>query len=168
MVGNGYHIALSRENAKRVFSAQGDDALLKLVEEFKASKAMKADGQLLDLKKAWDPIHRCLTDGDLDPAGGEFPLNHVILGGKQLHKGDAQVVVLVRPDMVGFITEALRDLKEPDFRKRFFELVPAKFDQPITEKEYTHIWAIFREVLAFYEYCDEERMAVLFVGQMNG
>jgi hypothetical protein len=165
VVGPGYHIALSREHAKRVFANKDDASLPPLIAELLGDKALKANGQVLEVKKTWDAIHRCFTDGTLDPEGGDFPLNHVILGGKQLHKGDDYIAVVVRPDMVTFIAEGLHDLKEPDFRKSFFALGEKGYDQPINEKEYSFVWHMVHEIRTFFEFCDEERFAVLFMGK---
>ena len=165
MVGPGHHIALSREHAKRVFANKDDASLPPLIAELLGDKSLKANSQILDVKRAWDATHRCFTEGALDPEGGEFPLNHVILGGKKLHNGDDYVAVVVRPDMVTFIAEALRDVKEPDFRKAFFALGEKGYDQPINEKEYSYIWHMVQEIRAFFEFCDEERFAVLFTGK---
>ena len=165
MAGLGYHIALSRDNAKRVFAAADDTALLALIEEFKASKELRKNGQLVDCKRTWDAIHRCLTEGTLDPSAGEVPMNHAVLGGKQLHKGTDFIAVLVRPDLTPFVAEALHDMKEPEFRKRFFALGDHGYDQPINEKEYTLVWHHVQELRAFFEYCSEERFAVLFTAK---
>ena len=100
MVGSGYHIALSREHAKRVFALNDDVNLPPLIEEFKNDKTLQANSQVHDCKRTWDPIHRCLTDGTLDPEGGDFPLNQVILGGKKLHIGDDYIDVVVRPEQL--------------------------------------------------------------------
>lgn len=168
MVGPGYHVALSREHAKRVFANKDDSTLPPLIEELRNDKTLKANGQVLDCKRYWDPIHRCLTEGTLDPDAGEFPLNHVILGGKRLHQGDDYIAVVVRPDMVTFISEALHDLTEPDFRKRYFALGDKGCDQPINEKEYSYVWHMVQEIRTFFELCDEERFAVLFTGKWKG
>lgn len=165
MVGPGHHIALSRDHAKRVFANKDDASLPPLIAELLGDKSLRANSQILDVKRTWDAIHRCFTEGALDPEGGEFPLNHVILGGKKLHNGDDYVAVVVRPDMVTFIAEGLRDVKEPDFRKAFFALSEKGYDQPINEKEYSYIWHMVQEIRAFFEYCDEERFAVLFTGK---
>lgn len=162
MVGPGYHIALSRDNAKRVFAAADDASLKTLLEEFKNSKDMRKNGQMVECKHTWDAIHRCLTEGELDPQGGEMPLNHVVLGGKQLQKGDDYWAVLVRPDVTLFVAEALHELKEPDFRQKFFALAGTSYDQPINEKEYALAWHHVQELRLFYEYCAEERFAVVF------
>jgi hypothetical protein len=168
VVGPGYHIALSREHAKRVFANKDDATLPPLIEELKNDKVLKANAQILDCKRTWDPIHRCLTEGTLDPEAGEFPRNHVILGGKKLHNGDDYIAVVIRPDMVPFIAEALHDLKEPEFRKCFFALADKGYDQPINEKEYSYVWHMVQELRGFYEFCDAERFAVLFSGKYKG
>lgn len=164
MVGLGYHFALSRENAKRIFAAKGGEEIGALIAEFHGSKEMKANSQILPLKRTWDAIHRCLTEGELDPAGGDFPMNHVILGGKVIHNGDDYIAVVIRPDMLTFITEALHDLKEPEFRAKFFALGAKGYDQPLTDKEYALVWNALQEINGFFAYCEEERVAVLFTG----
>ena len=42
---------------------------------------------LAETDKAWDAIHRCLTDGTLACGNGSFPLNRCILGGQDLYQG---------------------------------------------------------------------------------
>ncbi len=165
MVGPGYHIALSRDYAKRVFAAKDDPSLPPLLEELLSDKSLRENAQILELKRTWDPIHRCLTEGTLDPEGGEFPLNHVILGGKKLHHASDYAAVVIRPDMVTFIAEALRELREPDFRKRYFALAEHSFDQPLNDKEYAYVWHMVQEIRTFFEFCDEERFAILFTGK---
>lgn len=167
MIGLGYHIALSRDNAKRVFAVSDDAALLSLIEEFKGSKELRKNGQLVDCKRTWDALHRCLTEGTLDPTGGEIPMNHAILGGKKLNKGPEFIAVLVRPDLTPFVAEALHNIKEPDFRQRYFALGNHGYEQPINEKEYALVWHHLQELRTFFEYCSEERFAVLFTAKIK-
>ena len=44
------------------------------------------------LDKAWDGIHRCLTEGQLGSEDGSYPLNAVILGGLPLYQGEDYVI----------------------------------------------------------------------------
>ncbi|MFF5216752.1 DUF1877 family protein [Micromonospora sp. NPDC000442] len=78
---------------ERSLLAAGDggasDAVDGLIEEIEESWA--EDGLRVDIDKAWDGIHRCLTDGTLEPDGGECPLSYAVLGGRRLH--DEYVVV---------------------------------------------------------------------------
>ena len=166
MVGRGFHIALSREHAKQLFAIKDDAALLKFLEELKSMPDLKKSGRILDLGTAWDPIHRCLTEGELDPTGGDFPLNHAILGGKQLHKGAEQAVVLVRPDMTRFIADALEELTEDDIRKKFLALNPQSYQQPIDEKHFMQMWIALQTLKDFYLATAENMEAIVFTAKL--
>lgn len=165
MVGKGYHIALGREHAKRVFAIRDDDSLRQFLDELKSSPEMHKSGRLLETGALWDPIHRCLTEGELDPAGGEFPLNHVVLGGKQLHNGRDYVAALVRPDMTRFIADALAELEEDDLRKRFFALGTGSYRQPIDEKRFMELWLAIQDLTVFFSAAAENLEAVIFTAK---
>jgi hypothetical protein len=165
VVGRGYHIALGREHAKRLFSLKEDQAILQFLEELKSSSEMKKSGRLLDTGTTWDPIHRCLTEGELDPAGGDFPLNHAILGGKQLHRGADHVAMLIRPDMTRFIADALAEVEEDDFRQKFMALNPTSYQRPITEKEFMEVWLKMQDLKVFFEAAAENLEAVVFTAK---
>jgi hypothetical protein len=141
--------------------------LLKFLEELKNRPDLKKSGRILDLGTAWDAIHRCLTEGELDPAGGDFPLNHAILGGKQLHKGADSTAVLVRPDMTRFIADALEELNEDDIRKKFFALNKQSYQQPIDEKRFMEIWIVLQTVKDFYLAATENMEAVVFTAKLS-
>jgi hypothetical protein len=167
VVGKGYHIALGREHAKRVFGIRDDDALLQFLEELKTSSEMKRSGRLLDTGMLWDPIHRCLTEGELDPAGGDFPLNHAVLGGKQLHNGSDYVAALIRPDMTRFIADALEELDEDTMRQKFFGLDPASYHQPIDEKRFQELWLTLQNLQTFFNAAAESLEAVIFTAKYS-
>jgi hypothetical protein len=165
VVGRGYYLALARDHAKRLFGLKDDKAILDFLEELKASKEMKKSGRLLDVGPAWDPIHRCLTEGELDPAAGDFPLNHAVLGGKQLHQGSDHVAVLIRPDMTRFVADALDELDEDDFRKKFLALNPASYREPISEKAFTAVWIAVQDLQVFFAAAAENMEAVVFTAK---
>ncbi len=164
VVGRGYHIALSREHAKRLFGQKDDENLRKFLDELIALPDMKKSGRLFDSGGTWEALHRCLTEGELDPAAGDFPLNHAILGGKQLHHGGDYVAALVRPDMTNFIAEALGDVKEEDLRKSFFGL-PASYKQPKDEKAFMAVWLALQDLKVFYDAAAENLEAVVFTAK---
>jgi hypothetical protein len=165
VVGRGYHIALGREHAKRLFGLKEDQAILQFLEELKADRDIKKSGRLLDTGTAWDAIHRCLTEGELDPAAGDFPLNHAVLGGKQLHQGTDYAAVLVRPDMTRFIADALAEVEEDEFRKKFLALNPASYKLPLGEKEFTSTWLALQNLKVFFEAATENLEAVVFTAK---
>jgi hypothetical protein len=160
-------IALERENAKTLFALKDEAPLLQFLDELKARPNMKKGGRVLELGTAWDPIHRCLTDGELDPAGGDFPLNAVILGGKKLTKSDERVAMLLRPDVTRFVSDALDDLKEDDLRKKFFPLKGGSCQYPIDEKHFVEMWLRVRDLKIFFDAAAENLEAVVFMGKMS-
>ena len=167
MVGPGFHFALSREHAKRLFAIKDDESLRQFLEELKSTPEMKKSGRILALGTAWEAIHRCLTDGELDPAGGEFPLNHAVLGGKQLHRGADSTAVLVRPDMTRFIADALEELTEDDIRAKFLSLNPQSYRQPIDEKHFMPVWIALLTLKDFYTAAAENMEAVVFSAKLE-
>jgi hypothetical protein len=165
VVGRGTHIALGREHAKKLFSLKDDDSLRQFLDELRSSPEMKKSGRLLDTGVNWDPIHRCLTEGELDPAAGDFPLNHAVLGGKQLHKGSDYTAVLVRPDMTRFIADALEELDEAEIRKRFFALDRKSYSGPVGEKEFIELWIAIKNLQVFFAAAAENLEAVVFTAK---
>jgi hypothetical protein len=167
VVGNGYLLALTREHAKRIFAQPGGEQLRQLLEELRQTSDLKKSGRVLELGNLWDPLHRCLTEGELDPNSGDVPLNLAILGGRQLHQGNEWAAAMVRPDMTTFVAEALGDVKEEEFRQKFFALNPASYCRTIDEKHFMEVWVALRQVTAFYEASSENLEAVVFAGQFG-
>ncbi|MFZ8477657.1 DUF1877 family protein, partial [Staphylococcus aureus] len=62
MSARGVHFAVTTEHEKQLLAARSDRKLTELVE-----KIEKAWEKLfvVETDKAWDAIHRCLTDGSL-------------------------------------------------------------------------------------------------------
>lgn len=104
----------------RLVTAVDDDALAALVAEVTAAAN---DQNSLRNERNWAAIHRCLTDGTLSYDGGEYPLNHVICGGLQLHLGTDRTIALVTPVQVEDVARALDALTEDWFKARWSERV---------------------------------------------
>jgi hypothetical protein len=168
VVGRGYHIALGREHAKELFGIKDDEALRKFLDDLKSRPDMKKSGRVLETGTTWDAIHRCFTDGELDPAGGEFPLNHAVLGGKQLYKGADSTAVLIRPDMTRFIADALDELDQDVLRPKFFALAGGSYDQPVDEKHFMQMWRVVQDLQVFFNAAAENLEAVVFTAKLQG
>jgi hypothetical protein len=160
--GNGIFSILKRDHARQLAALQGDDAVRKLATEVQQSKAYRNEGLILDCGTAWDAIHRCLTEGTLDPNAGDFPLNHCVLGGRRLHQGPGFEAVLIRPDIVPHVAEAIRDVKRADFHERYFQIDPTDYGRTPTDKEFDIIWNAFRQIQQLMDDATAERAAVLF------
>lgn len=165
MAGRGFHIALGREHAKTLFGIKEDGPLLKFLDELKVRPDMKKSGRVLETGVLWDPLHRCLTEGELDPAGGDFPLNHAVLGGKQLHKGADHAAILVRPDMVRFISDALAEISEETMRQKFFGLPKAACCVAQDEKHFMELWLALQNLQVFFQAAADNLEAVVFTAK---
>jgi len=167
VVGPGFHIALAREHAKTLFGLKDDASIRKFLEELRVRPDIKKSGRMLELGTLWDPIHRCLTEGELDPTAGDFPLNTAVLGGKQLLKGTDYAAVLIRPDMTNFIADAIGELEEDDVRKKFMALQGGSYNGPIDEKHFMEMWLRLQDLKVFFEAAAQNMEAVVFTAKLQ-
>ncbi len=165
MSGPGIHLSLSRDDAKRLFSCRGDEAVRTFVAEFARSDENRRQRLVHDSGDAWDAIHRCLTDGTLDPNAGELPLNHCILGGRQMYYGDDYFVALVRPDLTRHVSDALAALDKSDFQERYGRLDPQQCAHQTTDEEFQRIWSALESIGRFFESAAANGHAVVFAAE---
>lgn len=113
----GVHFSIDAERAKRLLDAADDDELLEIVEEVEEEweDAFETD-------TAWDALHRCLSNGTLNVDEGTPPLNRAFFGGRMLNESDDYFVVLVTPEEVREIADALAKVDAAWLRGRYFEL----------------------------------------------
>lgn len=135
----GVHFAISAEQERSLLSADDAsdfDAVAELLEELEESWD---DARLkVDTDKAWDAIHRCLTDGTLDPDGGEYPLSHAVLGGRHLH--DDYYVVYVSPDQVRDVANAIRGVEREWLRRRFDAINDPDYSGAHDDQDFEYTW----------------------------
>ena len=162
MSGQGAYIILTREDAKLLFAQKEDEAVRQTVNELRQSSKHREQGLILECGLAWDPIHRSLTDGTLDPDAGEFPLDHCVLGGKRLHQSDSFEAVLIRPDIVPHVAAGLHDLKRTEFHENYMGLAPDDYGKQPEETEADEVWAMLKLIRQFFEDASNEHAAVVF------
>jgi hypothetical protein len=141
----GVHFAITDKQANQLLAAEDDDAVMELIEEIEESWDEK---NLAESDKAWDAIHRCLTDGTLNDGENYYPLNLMVLGGKQLHQEDDYFVTLVSSDQVKEVSAAIISITEEWFRQRYFSLLdPQEYDSvEIGEDDFSYTWENFCDV----------------------
>lgn len=160
MASRGVHFAITSDHHARLLAASSDSELMEIIEEV---EGLWDEEHLAESDKAWDAIHRCLTDGDLLYENGEYPLNHVICGGRQLHQGEDYTVVLVTPEQVKDVAAAVEHLSETWLRERFFSLLnPADYDGEIGEDDFGYTWAWFQNVRDLFRKAASSGRAVIF------
>ncbi len=112
--------------------------------------------------KAWDEIHRALTDGKLTWDGGTYPLNHVILAGELLYSGDDCIMSLKTPAQVRDIAKALKMLTQETFRRGFDLIGADDYGGERDNEAFGSIWYWFTNVRSLYQRAAEEGRHVLF------
>lgn len=117
---------------------------------------------LVETDKAWDAIHRALTDGGLEWNNGEYPLNHVILGGLYLMDGEDYIAVLKSRDQVRDVADAIAGIDDLAMAERYASVVPPDYapEYGDEDRDYTVDW--FGGVRAFYRLAADAGRSVLF------
>ena len=111
---------LNDEEASRLMDTPGMDnaGLLAFVEEVEEGP----NGEGWDAEwtqetdKAWDAIHRCLTDGKLE--WGDTPFHKCILGSDNLYEGTDYLLSYLDPAEVKEVAAAIKDIDRAELRRR--------------------------------------------------
>ncbi|MDP4505900.1 YfbM family protein [Nonomuraea turcica] len=159
MTGRGVHFALSRVQEQRLLAAPDDEAVMGLIEEIEEEWARPF---LVETDKAWDALHRCLSDGTLELDAGGYPLTYAILGGRQLYEGDDYVVRYVTAEQVRDIATALRDVNEAWLQGRYLALDTTDYAGPHTVDDFRYTWASYKDLRHFYDLAADEGRSVIF------
>jgi len=158
MAGRGIHFALSEEEDRlfqEVRTPGGVAAYLEVVCE----RITKPWHQGSD--KAWEVIHRCLTDGYLHY--GRSALHKCILGNKNwMGQGTNNFVNYVKPADVQAVASALGPIAKSWMRRQYWEIDPDDYEEPLSEEDFEYTWQSFQEVRKFYRQAAKAGRAVLF------
>jgi hypothetical protein len=155
----GVHFAITAEQERALLAADGDeDAVGDVVEDLEES--WDDDRLTADTDKAWDAMHRCLTDGSLDPDAGEYPLNLTILGGRHLHEDC--YVVHVDASEVRDVAVALRGIDQTWLRARFDAIDDPEYGGAGDDEDFEYTWTNFVDVRDFYGRAAAAGRAVIF------
>lgn len=157
----GVHFAIAADQ-ERALLAAGDrndsDGVGEILDDIEES--WNDDGLMADTDKAWNAIHRCLTDDTLDPDGGLYPLSHAVLGGRHLH--DEYYVVYLSAAEVRDVADALRDVEPTWLRGRFDTIDDPNYIGARDATDFAYIWDGFVELQAFYDRAAAIGRAVIF------
>lgn len=121
---------------------------------------------IFDVDKAWDAIHRALTNGKLEYGNANVPGCWVILGGEVL-RGDQvgeedYIVVCKSPAMVRRVDKFLQGLTEKKFRKLYFAIDPEEYGFELSEDDFEYTWSNLEGSFPFWHSAAEKGLWVLF------
>jgi hypothetical protein len=137
----GVHFSLSPEEVRQIRAIDDEservDYVHEIIEEeyFANQPARKAESD-----KLLDAMHWTLSDGELTWDGGDYPLNHVVLGGERLYTDSDFIMVLKTPDQVRDVATALPGVTEAEYRRRYFDINPDSYGFPLSEEDFAYTW----------------------------
>jgi hypothetical protein len=159
----GVHLALTSDEVAKLKSLTSDeDRLAFLQEDLEETYFAEQQHWMCETDKAWDAIHRALTDGRIAYDNGTFPLSHAILGGEVLYFSEDYIMSLKTPVQVNDVSRSLVGLHEPEFRSRYFKIKEAEYGCPVNEEDFAYTWHWFGQLRDFYQRASQQSRFVLF------
>ena len=159
----GVHFALKKAEIAKLRALPTDSArqyhVSNVIEEVYLDKHREWTAST---DKAWDGIHRALTDGKLLYENGEFPLNHAILGGEHLYGPEDYIISLKTPTQVKAIATALSSITEASLRERYAQIDPDDYEFTVDEEDFEYVWENFQDVRQLYERAAQAGRYVIF------
>jgi hypothetical protein len=155
----GVHFALTEEQAKHLLAARSNEAVLKVVKD--EIEAAWNETWLQETGKAWDAIHRCLTDGSL-LVKDTSPLAKCVLGGCQLYCGSNCIVSFLNAAETSEVCDAIQGLDQIWLREKYFYLNEIQVGYPLDEDGFDATWSCFKDLKDFFQQAAQNGRSVVF------
>ena len=153
------HFAITNKDRRKLLKlADDDEAISEYVHEVIEERD---DDHNVGTDKAWDAIHRSLTDGRLVFDNGSVPLKLAVLGGKQLTSGEDELVVFVDADQVGAVAAALAEVTKETLRTGYERIDPADYAE-FGEDDFDYTWGSFVDLRDFWRHAAASKRHVIF------
>ncbi|MEW6126560.1 MAG: YfbM family protein [Acidobacteriota bacterium] len=159
----GVHFSIDEPTVKTIKSIKRESPRLDFIREVLEEKYFNEYPHwLIETDKAWDAIHRTLTDGDLTWENGQYPFNHLILGGERLYTKPDYLMILKTPPQVQDVAKAISKISKQQFRKSYFKIDPEKYGALVDEQDFEYSWSYFENLRIFWETASSEGRYILF------
>jgi hypothetical protein len=158
----GVHFALTEKEVAHLRSLDEQARLEHLNEVIEEAYFEEQSEYKAESDKAWDAMHRTLTDGQLTWTGGDYPLKHTVLAGELLYTDTDYIMSLKTPQQVRDVAAALPAITEADFRRRYFSIDAGSYGSPLSDEDFRYTWDWFQGVRDLYAKAAKEGRFVLF------
>lgn len=119
----------------------------------------------VELDKAWDAIHRSLTDGTLSFDCESYPLGGAVLGGELLYydgdKYDDYIITAKSPSMVRELYSWLVKLTKKQFREGYSK-IDETYPDELSGEDLEYSWEYLQDSIPFFRLAAEKDLWVLF------
>lgn len=154
----GVHFAITAEQAAQLLAAEDDEALVDIVTD----EIEEAWELVFETDKAWDALHRSLSNGTLSCGEGEPPLNRVFFGGQVLNTEADYFVVLLTPEQVQELAPALAKVTEPWLRARYFDQPFPDYQGEKSSEDWDYTFGNFKGLPEFFAQAAQAGRYVIF------
>ena len=159
----GVHFALTEKEVTHLRSMEDEQDRLEHLQEVIEERYLNHDKEFAaESDKSWDAMHRALGDGQLSWDGGDYPLNHTVLGGELLYTDSDYIMSLKTPEQVRDIAAALSGITEADFRRRYNAIHAKSYSFPLSDEDFGYTWEWFQGVRDLYIRAAQAGRFVLF------
>jgi hypothetical protein len=160
MACRGVHFAISSADSTRLLAASSEDEVLSILQNDIEEKWDQA--WLYETDKTWDAIHRCLTDGTLNPKSGVYPLKLAILNGRQIDAGPDYIVSLSTPEQLKDVATALTGISREWFLERYEAIDSNEYGTPKSPEDFEYTGENFQGMAAFFQKASDAQRFVIF------
>ena len=158
----GVHFALTEQDVEGLLAAKTDEDRLRHVRELEERYFKHCESYIAESDKAWDAMHRALGDSLLSYDGGEYPLNHAVLGGQPLYSEDDYIMSLKTPAQVVDVSERLALMTEDQFKTLYWAIDPDEYEEDLSDEDFEYTWEWLQGVRELFALAAKERRYVLF------
>jgi hypothetical protein len=166
----GVHFAITAEMAARLNynRAPSTADVVAFIEYLERQfNTLLAEGWVEMTDKAWDGIHRCLTDGKLER--GDTPGHLCILGATDrlwVRRADDQlewIVNLLEPSEVRRVADAIQRIDRAEMRRGYDSIDPESFYRLcMSDDDFEATWDGFQHLRAFFQRAADAGRWVVF------
>jgi Domain of unknown function (DUF1877) len=162
MACRGVFFALSSAQKEHLLALDSDEKRISYIQE--EIEEPWDEAHLMQTDKAWDAIHRCLSDGTLKVAPSSTPLGKLILGGIQLYSDPQSYIVnLTDSSELPEISIALKTVTKEWLKGRYDQLRGTDYPQEfISEQDWEYTWDWFSGIPDFVNRAVQEGRSIIF------
>jgi hypothetical protein len=162
MACRGVFFALSSAQTEHLLALDNDEKRVDYIQE--EIEETWDEEHLLQTDKAWDAIHRCLTDGTLTAARSSTPMGKLILGGTQLYSDpESYIINLIESSELPEIATALKAITKEWLKSRYDQLRTTDYPQEcISEQDWEYTWDWFSGIPDFVDRAAHEGRSLIF------
>ena len=163
-MAQGAHFALTDEQRVKLLNLKSDEERIDYVTEDIEEDWDKEYAQETD--KAWDAIHRCLTEQppntpELDADCGEYPLKVCIFGGRPLIPNEAGTIRLIEANEVSDLAQALDPITKEWFAEKYSTHCKGAWPE-YGKEDFGYTWDWFCKLRDFFRRAATAQRAVIF------